>query len=131
MRIVERLVPVLAVAAIAALASCGKQDEAKVEKAVDKVAVEAKAAAENAAKEVEAREIAIDAYIYAYPLVTMEMTRRVMTNVASRRASRAPMGQFVAHAQLSDGDHSATSRRRTPTRSTRPPGSTVARSPGS
>ena len=26
--------------------------------------------------------IATDAYIYGYPLVTMEMTRRVMTNVA-------------------------------------------------
>ena len=95
MRIVERLVPVLAVAAIAALASCGKQDEAKVEKAVDKVAVEAKAAAENAAKEVEAREIAIDAYIYAYPLVTMEYTRRVMGNTATPIGSKSPMGQFA------------------------------------
>ena len=26
--------------------------------------------------------LATDAYIYGYPLVTMEMTRRVMTNVA-------------------------------------------------
>ena len=41
MRIVERLVPMLAVAAVVALASCGKQEEAKVVKAVDKAAVEA------------------------------------------------------------------------------------------
>jgi hypothetical protein len=39
--------------------------------------------------------IATDAYIYGYPLVTMEMTRRVMTNVAAPEATRGPMGQFV------------------------------------
>ena len=33
--------------------------------------------------------------MYAYPLVTMEMTRRVMTNVAAPEGTRAPMGQFV------------------------------------
>jgi hypothetical protein len=85
----------LAIAAIAALASCGKQEEAKVEKAVDKAAVEAKAAAENAAREVEAREIAVEAYMYAYPMVTMEITRRVMTNVEKPAGSKAPMGQFA------------------------------------
>lgn len=39
--------------------------------------------------------LATDAYIFGYPLVTMEMTRRVMTNVASPEATRAPMGQFL------------------------------------
>jgi len=39
--------------------------------------------------------LASDAYIFGYPLVTMEMTRRIMTNVASVEATRAPMGQFV------------------------------------
>src|SRR4051794_12292194 len=39
--------------------------------------------------------IATDAYIYGYPLVTMEMTRRVMTNVASASGTRAPMGQVI------------------------------------
>jgi hypothetical protein len=34
------------------------------------------------------------AYIYGYPLVTMEMTRRVMTNVVKPGNGRAPMGQF-------------------------------------
>ncbi|MFO1394115.1 MAG: DUF1254 domain-containing protein [Steroidobacteraceae bacterium] len=43
----------------------------------------------------EARDAAIDAYVYAYPLVTMEYTRRVMTNVAAPEGTRAPMGQFV------------------------------------
>jgi hypothetical protein len=46
-------------------------------------------------KELEARETAIEAYIYGYPLVTMEMTRRVMTNVAAPEGTRAPMGQLV------------------------------------
>ncbi len=38
---------------------------------------------------------ATDAYIYGYPLVTMEFTRRVMTNVAAPAGNRGPMGQFV------------------------------------
>lgn len=39
--------------------------------------------------------IATDAYVYGYPLVTMEMTRRVMTNVAEAKGTRAPMGQII------------------------------------
>src|SRR5690349_4901347 len=39
--------------------------------------------------------LATDAYVYGYPLVTMEMTRRIMSNVASAEGTRAPMGQFV------------------------------------
>lgn len=38
---------------------------------------------------------AVEAYIYGYPLVTMEMTRRVMTNVTTPGATRGPMGQIV------------------------------------
>jgi hypothetical protein len=44
--------------------------------------------------EEEALKIGTDAYIYGYPLVTMEFTRRVMTNVAEPKDSHAPMGQF-------------------------------------
>jgi len=73
------------------LASCGKQEEAKVEKA----ATEVKAKAEADAKTVEALALATEAYVYAYPLVTMEITRRVMTNVAAPEGTRAPMGQVV------------------------------------
>jgi len=38
---------------------------------------------------------AIDVYVYGYPLVTMDMTRRQMTNVATADATHAPMGQLV------------------------------------
>jgi len=39
--------------------------------------------------------LATDAYIYGYPLVTMEYTRRIMTNVAAPEGTRGPMGQFI------------------------------------
>ncbi len=40
-------------------------------------------------------ETGVDAYVYGYSLVTMEMTRRVMTNVAAPKGTHAPMGQFL------------------------------------
>ena len=43
----------------------------------------------------EARAIATEAYIYGYPLVTMDMTRRIMTNVPAPTGMKAPMGQFA------------------------------------
>jgi hypothetical protein len=43
----------------------------------------------------EAVPAGVEAYIYGYPLVTMEMTRRVMTNVRAPEGTRAPMGQFA------------------------------------
>jgi hypothetical protein len=92
MRLGNKLAAVGVAAVFLALAaSCGKQEEAKVEKAVDQAAADVKATA----KEAEALAIATEGYIYAYPLVTMEMTRRVMTNVASPEGTRAPMGQLV------------------------------------
>lgn len=39
--------------------------------------------------------LAIEAYIFAYPLVTMELTRRIMTNVAQLGGVRGPMGQII------------------------------------
>ncbi len=45
--------------------------------------------------EKEAATIGTEAYIFGYPLVTMEMTRRVMTNVEKPVGTRAPMGQLV------------------------------------
>ena len=43
----------------------------------------------------EAASIATDSYIYGYPLVTMDMTRKQMTNVAVPEGTHAPMGQLV------------------------------------
>ena len=39
--------------------------------------------------------LATDAYIYGYPLVTMELTRRVITNVVRPEGTKAPMGQII------------------------------------
>jgi hypothetical protein len=38
---------------------------------------------------------AIDAYIYGYPLVTVDMTRKFLTNYATVQGSRGPMGQLI------------------------------------
>lgn len=43
----------------------------------------------------EAVPLGVEAYIYGYPLVTMEYTRRGLTNVEKPEGSRAPMGQLV------------------------------------
>jgi hypothetical protein len=43
----------------------------------------------------EAKAIAENAYVYGYPLVTMELTRRSFTNVARPNGKSAPMGFFV------------------------------------
>ena len=57
----------------------------------------------------EALAIGTQAYIYGYPLVTMEMTRRVMTNVAEPGAKYAPMGQFARmRSYPSASDHEVT-----------------------
>ncbi|MDX2088312.1 MAG: DUF1254 domain-containing protein [Kofleriaceae bacterium] len=49
----------------------------------------------SAMTDAQANQLAMEAYVYAYPLVTMEMTRRQFTNVAKPEATRAPMGQFA------------------------------------
>src|ERR1035441_7857722 len=43
----------------------------------------------------ESFDIATEAYIFGYPLITMDMTRRVMTNVRYPDGMHAPMGQFA------------------------------------
>jgi hypothetical protein len=76
----SRLTAVTAAAMLAStipIAACGK----------------ARAEGKPFAKEVAG--IAVDAYVYGYPLVTMEQTRRVTTNVARPEDKRAPMGQFA------------------------------------
>ena len=97
---------------LALLGAFGKEAENQAEK----LAMEAKAKAEAEAKaaeaavkaaalEAEARAIAIESYVYAYPLVTMEMTRRVMTNVAEAGENRAPMGQFLRKRSYPDASY--------------------------
>jgi len=39
--------------------------------------------------------LATDAYIYGYPLVTVEMTRRVITNASHVEGTHGPMGQII------------------------------------
>jgi hypothetical protein len=49
--------------------------------------------------------LATDAYIFGYPLVTMEMTRRIMTNVPAVENTRGPMGQIVKARQYPDATY--------------------------
>ena len=85
---IRKWVPGLA-AALLVLTGCQRGESAP-----EAVKQDAKAA-EAAVKEKEAKDAAIEAYIYAYPLVTMEFTRRVSTNVEKPEGSQAPMGQFA------------------------------------
>jgi len=43
----------------------------------------------------EAKAIAEEAYIYGYSLISVEMTRKVMTNVVKPEGNRAPMGHLT------------------------------------
>ncbi|MCE1613523.1 DUF1254 domain-containing protein [Enterobacter ludwigii] len=40
-------------------------------------------------------DLATEAYLFAYPLVTMELTRRVFSNVTELEGTRGPMGQLI------------------------------------
>jgi hypothetical protein len=45
--------------------------------------------------EAEAQSIAIDAYVYFYPLVTMDITRRQFTNIEpGKELGKGPMNMF-------------------------------------
>jgi hypothetical protein len=61
-------------------------------------------AAQPAITEDDAYAIGVDAYTYAFPMVLMELTRRVSTNVAQPdvTAQHAPMNQFVHLSKLAD-----------------------------
>jgi len=93
----RRLHLILIAAAISLLAACGEQQPPAAQKAqpsAEEVA-KAKAAADAAAaKEKEALTTAVDAYVFGYPLITMEYTRRVMTNTDNAEGTKAPMGHF-------------------------------------
>ncbi len=58
------------------------------------VAASPRAAAQSASPE-EAQAIALDAYIYLYPLIMMDVSRRQMTNIeAGKMIGRGPMNTF-------------------------------------
>ncbi|MFT4194115.1 DUF1254 domain-containing protein [Ottowia sp.] len=67
-------------------------------------AVAAGAAANAPASEDEAYQIGMEAYTYAYPLVLMEVSRQVTTNVARPDSAklRAPVNQFTHGAAFPD-----------------------------
>jgi hypothetical protein len=69
--------------------ACGKKEPAADAKKDEKVS------AETDAKDKEALDTAVEAYIYAYPLMTMEYTRRASTNIAEPAGTKAPVGQFA------------------------------------
>jgi hypothetical protein len=52
------------------------------------------AQAQNAITEQDAQSIALDAYVYFYPLVTMDVTRKQLTNVEPGKGLGAPMNTF-------------------------------------
>ncbi len=54
--------------------------------------------------EPETNDIAAEAYVYAYPLVLMEVTRRVMTNDARPTERGAPTNQFYHMRSVPDAD---------------------------
>jgi hypothetical protein len=79
MRLTSRIVKILGIGAMAGLlfmlAACGKRATSLSPQ--------------------EAVNIAMDAYIYGYPLVTFDMVRKQQTNIAAPDQEHAPMGQFI------------------------------------
>ena len=80
---VKRTLLAVSFALILSITGCSKSD--------DSAKAAAKASLEQAVKD------SVEAYIYAYPLVTMDMTRKQLTNVAdtTKIPGRGPMGQMV------------------------------------
>ncbi len=55
--------------------------------------------------ELEAREIGIDAYIYFYPLISMDITRKQFTNIEpGKELGKGPMNMFVSILEYPSAD---------------------------
>ena len=52
-------------------------------------------AQDKAITEEDARAIAVDAYLYLYPLILMDLTRKQSTNVDQKDLGKGPMNRFV------------------------------------
>ena len=58
----------------------------------------------SALTEQEAQAIAVDAYVYFYPLVTMDVTRKQLTNIEPGKGSGSgPMNMFINVPDVSAG----------------------------
>lgn len=58
-----------------------------------------------ALSEQEAKEIGVNAYLYFYPLVTMDVTRKQMTNMeAGKKPGYGPMNEFAQVREYPSGD---------------------------
>lgn len=55
----------------------------------------------------DVQKIAEEAYIYGYPLVLMDVTKEIMTNVATAGDVAAPLGQFVHKKSFPDANFTA------------------------
>jgi hypothetical protein len=63
------------------------------------------AGAQTAITEQEAHAIGVDAYLYFYPLISMDITRQTSTNIeAGKEALKGPMNTFVSGAAYPPGD---------------------------
>ena len=63
---------------------------------------EGKRVADSNIAERQALDLGIEAYIYGYPLVLMDITRAVMTNASKPAAVAAPLNQFCHMAAFPD-----------------------------
>ena len=52
-------------------------------------------ASDDSEREEQAYKASVEAYVYGYPLVLMDVTKRVMTNVPSPIQMAAPVNQFA------------------------------------
>ena len=55
----------------------------------------------------EAEEIGKEIYIYGYPLITMDLTRQILTNTATADEMKAPMNQFANSRHYPDSSFKA------------------------
>ena len=58
--------------------------------------------ADDAGREEQAFKVGVEAYVYGYPLVLMDVSKRVMTNVPSPQDKAAPVNQFAHVASFPD-----------------------------